>query len=508
MAVLLERINVLVWGIPTLVLILGVGLLLCIRTGFAQLRLFPKAVQSFFGDLKGQNSKNGISSFQALCTALAATVGTGNLVGVAGAICLGGPGSIFWMWVCGVIGMMTKFAEATLAVRYRVREGNTLLCGPMYMIRLGLGRRWQFLAPVYAFLGVFAAFGVGNATQINAVITGAEQMVACFGGSLTGHGKLILGLALAALVGCMLLGGAKRIANAAELLVPFVSCVYLLLCIGALAARVDAIPAALRSIVTGAFSPRAATGGLVGSFFQTLRIGVSRGIFTNEAGMGTASLAHGGADVAHPAQQGLMGIMEVFLDTIVICTLTALVILTSGVPIPYGIDAGARLTVEAFRTVCGGWVTVFLALAMCCFAFATVLGWGLYGARCAQYLFGAKSWKGFALAQSVMVVIGALLRTGTIWTMAEIMNGLMAIPNLITLVGLSGEVQRLTLEYITICGQPAAGGTYENFDQCKPLSALSHAEIPPLCAGSHAAGQEDLPSEHRPARYSHPPGLL
>ena len=499
MAVLLERINVLVWGIPTLVLILGTGLLLSVRTGFAQLRLFPKAVLSFFGQLKGQNSKNGISSFQALCTALAATVGTGNLVGVAGAICLGGPGSIFWMWVCALLGMMTKFAEATLAVRYRTREGEQIRCGPMYMIRLGLPKRWQFLAPVYAFLGIFAAFGVGNATQINAVITGAEQMAGFFGYALSDGGKLILGIALAVLVCCMLFGGAKRIGNAAELLVPFVSCVYLLLCIGALAARLEAVPAAVRSIVSGAFSPRAVTGGLVGSVFRTLRIGITRGVFTNEAGMGTAALAHGGADVEHPVQQGLMGIMEVFLDTIVICTMTALVILTSGVPIPYGIDAGASLTVEAFSAVCGDWVVVFLALAMCCFAFATILGWGLYGAECAAFLLGSKSWKYFALAQSVMVVFGAVLNTGTIWTLAEIMNGLMAIPNLITLFVLCREVQRLTLEYKTTCGNLAAGGTYENLDQCKPLPAFSHAQVSPLRTGSQKAGQKDLSPEHRPA---------
>lgn len=505
---LLEWINVLVWGMPTLVLILGTGFVLSVCTGFAQLRLFPKAVRTFAGQLKGQNSNNGISSFQALCTALAATVGTGNLVGVAGAICLGGPGSIFWMWVCGFVGMMTKFAEATLSVRYRIREGVQIRCGPMYMIRMGLSRRWQLLASVYAFLGVFAAFGVGNATQINAVIAGAEQLAAFFGCTFSNEGKLVLGFLLAALVGSMLLGGAGCIANAAELLVPFVSCVYLLLCAGALAARAEAIPAAVRSIVCGAFSPRAATGGLVGSFFQTLRIGVSRGVFTNEAGMGTAALAHGGADVKHPVQQGLMGIMEVFLDTIVICTMTALVILTSGVPVPYGIDAGAELTMDAFRAVCGDWVVVFLALAMCCFAFATVLGWGLYGARCAEFLFGSKSWKVFALAQAAMVVFGAVLKTGTIWTLAEIMNGLMAIPNLIALFSLRREVRRMTLDFTTKCGACAVGGTYENFDQCKPLSALSHAEISPLRAGSYPAGQKDLSSEHRPARYSHPSGLL
>lgn len=508
MAEFLDRINRVVWGAPALVLILGVGLYLSFRTGFVQIRLFPGAVKLFFNTLRPRKKDDGVSSFQALCTALAATVGTGNLVGVAGAIALGGPGSIFWMWVCAALGMVTKFAEATLAVHYRSSPGGEIVGGPMYMIRNGLGKRWQPLASVYCFLGVFAAFGVGNATQINAVLTGAGQVAAFFGCEWSGGKRLLLGVILAALVGGMLLGGAKRIGNAAELLVPFVSCAYLALCIGVLTARASAVPKALAAIFRGAFSPRAVTGGMLGSAFQALRVGVSRGVFTNEAGMGTASIAHAAADTAHPCEQGLMGIMEVFLDTIVICTMTALVILCSGVSIPYGEDAGAALTVRAFSAVCGDWVSVFLALALCCFAFATVLGWGLYGARCAQFLFGPGSWKYFALAQSAMVILGAVLKTGTIWSLAEILNGLMAIPNLIALVGLSGTLRRLTVEYEMKRGKTAAGGTYENFDQCKPLPALSHAEIPSLRTGGEAAGKEDIPSEHRPARSSHASGLL
>lgn len=469
MAECLDRINRLVWGVPALILILGVGLYLSFRTGFPQIRLFPMAVKRFVSILRGGTNEDGVSPFQALCTALAATVGTGNLVGVAGAIALGGPGSIFWMWVCAALGMITKYAEATLAVCYRAEENGEAVGGPMYMIRNGLGKRWHWLASVYCFLGVFAAFGVGNATQINAVITGADQVAAYFGSGISTKDKLLMGIFLAVVIGAMLLGGAKRIGGVAELLVPFVSCAYLALCIGVLTARSSAIPDAFAAIFHGAFSPRAVTGGVVGSAFQTLRIGVSRGVFTNEAGMGTASIAHASAKVTHPAQQGLMGIMEVFLDTIVICTMTALVILCSGVSIPYGEDVGAALTVEAFSAVYGDWVSVFLALALCCFAFATVLGWGLYGARCAQFLFGPKSWKFFVLAQSAVVILGAVLQTGTIWSLAEILNGLMAIPNLIALVGLSAQVQRLTSEYEIKLGHPAAGGTYENLDQCKPL---------------------------------------
>ena len=464
MARFIDFANRIVWGAPSLVLILGVGLLLSFRTGFAQITLFPRACRLFLAKLRQGNDAGGVSPFQALCTALAATVGPGNLVGVAGAIALGGPGAIFWMWVCAILGMATKFAEATLAVRYRARENGEYVGGPMYMIRRGMGRRWQWLAWLYSFFGVFAAFGVGNATQINAVITGMNEVIPAFGGRESKSGNLLMGLVLAALIGTMLLGGAKRIGGAAELLVPFASCAYILLSAGVLLLRASAIPHAFASIIQGAFSPRAVTGGMLGSSFQALRVGVSRGVFTNEAGMGTASIAHASARVDHPAEQGLMGIMEVFLDTIVICTMTALVILVSGVPVPYGTDVGGTLTTQAFASVYGEWVTVILALALCCFAFATVLGWGLYGARCAQFLFGPRAWKPFALLQTAVVVLSAVLETGTIWSLAETVNGLMAIPNLIALVILSPELRCLTLEYKNIRGPFAAGGTYENLN--------------------------------------------
>lgn len=445
MAKFLDFVNGIVWGAPALVLILGAGLYLSLRTGFAQLRFFPEAVRQFVQKLRPQSDHEGVSSFQALCTALAATVGTGNLVGVAGAICLGGPGSIFWMWVCGILGMVTKFAEATLAVHFRSRENGEYVGGPMYMIRNGLGKRWQFLAPLYCFFGIFAAFGVGNATQINACITGINGVIEAFGGSPGGKTNLLIGVIMAAVVGLMLFGGARRVGQAAELLVPFVSCAYIILCGGVLILRAREIPGAFHSIVYGAFSPRAVTGGVLGSAFAALRIGVSRGVFTNEAGMGTASIAHAGAMVEHPVQQGLMGIMEVFLDTIVICTMTAFVILCSGVPIPFGFDAGAELTAAAFSCVYGHWVRIFLALSLCCFAFATVLGWGLYGARCAQFLFGPGAWKAFAMVQICITVLSSVLNTGIIWSLSETVNGLMAIPNLITLVLLSPKLRTLTM---------------------------------------------------------------
>ena len=467
MAIILDSLNRIVWGAPALILILGVGIFLSLRTGFAQIALFGSALRQFLSKLRDHGAGEGVPPFQALCTALAATVGTGNLVGVAGAITLGGPGAIFWMWVCGILGMVTKFAEATLAVRYRVKESGEYVGGPMYMIRQSLPKRWHWLAGVYSFFGVIAAFGVGNATQINAVITGLNQVLAGFGISETRSGNFFFGLGLAILIGTMLLGGARRIGAVAEFLVPFASAAYVLLCIGVLILRLDAVPGAFASIVQGAFSPRAVTGGVLGSAFSALRVGVARGVFTNEAGMGTASIAHASARVRHPAEQGLMGIMEVFLDTIVICTMTALVILSCGVPVPYGTDGGAALTTRAFAAVYGDWVTVFLALALCCFAFATVLGWGLYGARCAQFLFGSRSWKYFALFQTAAVLVGAVLDTGIIWSLAETVNGLMAIPNLIVLVCLSGELRRLTCEYKnkTVCGLNGAdGGTYENLN--------------------------------------------
>ena len=450
MTEILETVNQFVWGIPALILIVGVGLYLSIRTGFAQFTLFPRALRMFVSRLRGRKAAdNEISPYRALCTALAATVGTGNLAGVAGAITIGGPGSVFWMWICAFLGMVTKYAEATLAVRYRIRnKDGEHVGGPMYMICNGLGKKWTWLAGLYCFFGVVAAFGVGNATQINAVISGVNSAIGALGGEETKVGNFILGIALALLIAVMLLGGAKRIGRIAEMLVPFASALYLALGIGVLCIRSSAIPGALTMIFRGAFSPRAVTGGVLGSAFSALRVGASRGVFTNEAGMGTASIAHAAANVEHPAEQGLMGIMEVFLDTIVICTMTALVILCSGTQIPYGNDIGAALTSQAFSEVYGQWICIPIALALCCFAIATVLGWGLYGARCAQYLFGENAWRPFVYLQVVTVVLGAIMKTGTVWMLSEIVNGLMAIPNLLALAWLSPVLISLTKEYL------------------------------------------------------------
>ena len=428
--VILKSIHGFVWGLPALVGILGVGLLLTLKTRFVQLRLFPRAIRQLLRKPTGE----GISPFRALCTALAATVGTGNLIGVAGAIAIGGPGAIFWMWVSGFLGMATKFAEVTLAVHYRTQDHGEYLGGPMYILPKALGNKWMPLAVCYALLGLAASFGVGNAVQINAVASGIQAVI-----PLTPRMALGLGLLLAVALGAVLWGGAKRIGAVAEVLIPVLSVFYLLLCMIVLFLRREAVGNALLQIFRGAFSPSAVTGGAVGSVFGTLRTGCSRGVFTNEAGMGTASMAHACAEAENPVDQGCLGILEVFLDTIVICTMTALVILVSGVPIPYGSEA-PELTSTAFSAVCGSWAGVFLAVALGCFAFATVLGWGLYGSRCAVFLFGHRSIPLFTLAQVLTVVLGTILNTQKLWLLAETLNGMMALPNLLMLILLLPEI--------------------------------------------------------------------
>lgn len=503
MTKILESVNQFVWGIPALILILGVGIYLSFRTGFAQIVLFPKAFRSFVTKLQGQKNTDNtsVSPYQALCTALAATVGTGNLAGVAGAIAIGGPGAIFWMWICAVLGMVTKFAEAALAVRYRtVNEHGEVVGGPMYMIAHGMDDRWSWLAGLYCFFGVVASFGVGNATQVNVMISGINTAVSAIGFTLPAYSNVLIGVGIAILIGIMLFGGAKRIGRIAEQLVPIASVAYLLLACGVLFSRANRIPQAISSIVYGAFCPQAVTGGVLGSCFMALRVGASRGVFTNEAGMGTASIAHAAADVIHPAEQGLMGIMEVFLDTIVICTMTALVILCSEVPIPFGTDTGITLTAQAFSSVYGEWICVPLSLFLCSFAIATVLGWGLYGARCAQFLFGASAWRPFVIVQVITVVVGAVLDTQTVWMVSETVNGLMAIPNLIMLAFLSPELVRLTKEYRMISRlKIAGGGTYEDINQCKSMRTITYAQVSSSCGEGKSRGKKDLPFEYRSA---------
>lgn len=431
------------WGPFGAGLLLAAGAYLTVRASFPQFTLLGKAVKI----LRRKPQGTGVTPFQALCTALAATVGTGNIVGVTGAICLGGPGAIFWMWVCGLLGMATKFAEVTLASRFRVKLGGDFVGGPMYMITRGLPRRYHFLAVLYCVFGVAAAFGVGNATQISAVAAGFHQILGLLGRESTGFLDFLLGLSMALLVGFVLLGGVRRIGAAAEKLVPAAALGYILLCLLVLFRNPAALPTAVERIVLGAFSPRAFTGGAVGSLFSCLSVGLSRGIFTNEAGMGTASIAYCGAAGDSGVEMGSLGLLEVFVDTILICTLTALAVLCSGVSIPYGVDQGAALAQEVFRAACGPWAAVLLTVFLCVFALATVLGWGLYGTRCGQFLFGQRFSRPFAFAQMAGIVLGAVMKSDIVWLLAETVNGLMAIPNLCALLLLSRELALTVQNY-------------------------------------------------------------
>ncbi len=463
-----SAVNGFLWGVPGVCLILGVGLWLTVCLGVPQLRLFPRACREFTRRLSG----GGSSSIQALCTALAATVGTGNIAGVAGAIALGGPGAVLWMLLSAFVGMATKFAESTLAVRFREQDATgAFLGGPMYVIRQALSHRWKPLASIYSFLGICAGFGVGNATQVNAVLSAMESTAQQYGMTQSSWVRWVAAAAMATVVVVLVSGGAKKIGQGAELLVPVVSVGYVAVCLGALWLHRERLPQAVEAIFHGAFQSRAVTGGAIGSIFVTLRTGVCRGVFTNEAGMGTAAMAHGCAQVEHPAQQGLMGMMEVFLDTVVICTMTALVILTSGVSIPYGVDSGSELTAQALGASFGPGASAFLCACLSLFALATILGWGLYTGRCIQYLFSSISWKAFAFLQGLGVILGAVLETGTVWSLAETMNGLMAIPNLLVLLRLTPELRRLTKQYTMIHGRSSAAGgnRYENFHQRQPL---------------------------------------
>ena len=431
-------------GPAFLILMLGVGLYLSIQLRFVQIRQLPKAIRVFIQKIcLGTRVEDGRSSFRALCTALAATVGTGNIVGVAGAISIGGPGAVFWMWISGLLGMAIKYAEVTLALRYRKKDREGYLGGPMYVITEGLGQRWKPLAQAYCALGIAASLGIGNAAQINAVVCGINTI----GGRSSWGRNLLIGILVALVMGRLLRNGAGKIGAAAEILVPFAALGYLLLCSGVLVRFHERLPEAFHGIITGAFTPKAATGGMIGSAFLALQTGCSRGIFTNEAGMGTAAIAHASAEVAHPVQQGLMGILEVFLDTIVICTLTALVILVSGVPIPFGTDPGAALTIEAFSAVYGKAAPVLITGAIALFALATVLGWGFYGIRCAQFLAGEAVLRPFAWIHAGTSVLASVWDTASVWQFSEMLNSLMAVPNMLSLILLTTEVRSLTQAY-------------------------------------------------------------
>ena len=446
-------VNNFIWGVPAMICIIGVGLLLSVRTKFLQIRKFPYAMKQTIGKIfdKKDASDGAMTPFQAVCTALAGTVGTGNIAGVAGAIAIGGPGAVFWMWISALLGMCTKFSEVTLAVHFREKNAvGDWVGGPMYYIKNGLKKHWHWLAFLFALFGVLTVFGTGNATQVNTITTAIDSALLNFNiipESSTKVVNLVMGIIVAILVAMILLGGVKRIGRVAERLIPFMALLYIVLAFGVIILNIDRVPGVFHSIIDGAFHPTSVTGGIVGSFFLSMKKGVARGIFSNEAGLGTGSIAHACADTGEPVKQGMFGIFEVFTDTILICTLTAMVILCSGIPVGYGADAGAELTISGFTATYGNWVSIFTAIALCCFAFSTIIGWGLYGSRCMEYLSSEKWVKPFMVVYALVAIVGATMDLGMLWSIAETFNGLMAIPNLIALFLLSGTVVKLVKDY-------------------------------------------------------------
>ena len=448
-----SKLNDFVWGVPAMVLILGVGLWLSCNSRFIQIRKFTTAMRCTVGRMfrKEHAQEGAVTPFQAVCTALAATVGTGNIAGVAGAIALGGPGAVFWMWISALLGMCTKFAEVVLAVNFRERNTHgDWVGGPMYYIKNGLSSKWHFLGYLYAALGVLTVFGTGNATQVNTITASIGTALKNYGllsqDSVFGI-NLVVGIMISIMVAMVLLGGVKRIGRFTEKLVPFMAVLYVILSIGVIAFNMERVPAVLRSIFVGAFTPAGFTGGVVGSMFISMRRGVSRGIFSNEAGLGTGSIAHAASDIESPVQQGYFGIFEVFCDTIIICTLTALTILLGAPAISYGVSAGAELTISGFVNTYGSWVSIFTAVALCCFAFSTIIGWGLYGVRCLEFIVGSKANTVFMVLYSLVAIPGAIVNLDLLWGIADTCNGMMAIPNLIALFLLSGTLIKLLREH-------------------------------------------------------------
>ena len=444
----ISGINDLLWSYVLIIMLLGCAFRFTFKTRFVQFRMFREMIR-VLGDSanKAHEGEKHISSFQALMVSTASRVGTGNIAGVAGAIAIGGPGAVFWMGVSALLGMCTKFAEVTLAVFYHEKNANgELVGGPMYYIKNGLSKKWHFLAYLFAAFGVLTVFGTGNATQVNTITTAVNSALMNYhviSKDAVPTSNLIQGIIIAALVALILLGGVKRIAQVTEKLVPFMALFYIVLAIGVILLNLNRIPSVFVSILEGAFRPSAVTGGIVGSMLMSVKKGVSRGIFSNEAGLGTGSIAHACADTKKPVKQGMFGIFEVFTDTIVICTLTALVILCSGTSITYGQAAGAELTISGFTLTYGNWVSLLTAFAMCCFAFSTIIGWGLYGARCVEFLFSSRAIAPFMVVYSLVAILGATADLGLLWSIAETFNGLMSIPNLIALFLLSGTLLRL-----------------------------------------------------------------
>lgn len=443
---LFSRAEAMLWGPGMMVLLLGAGVFLSICAGFPQLRRFGEMQRALFGSFRKSSGERGeLSPFQAVSTALAGTVGTGNIAGVAGAVALGGPGAVFWMWFSAFWGMATKYAEVLLAVRFRERRGDEWAGGPMYTIKNGLGPRWQPLAAAFSLFGMLAAFGIGNLAQVNTIAAAAVSLTGVLLPGVPSFAiRLGAGILTAVAAGLALLGGVRRIGAVAERLVPAMSLLYITGALAVIFTHGEALPGVFRDILVGAFRPQAILGGGVGIGMRAaLRLGVGRGVFSNEAGLGSAPIAHASTSETRPERQALFGIFEVFADTIVICTLTALAILTSGVDVPYGHDAGAELAISAFASTFGGRTAgTIIAVCIVFFAFSSILSWSLYGCRCAEYLFGRTVRSVYELLFSASAVIGAVAGLSFVWSFSNLTNGLMAIPNLLSVLLLSNVVRR------------------------------------------------------------------
>ena len=463
---IVKILNDFAWGPWMLLLLVGTGVYLTVRNGFPQITKFGYAMKNTIGKVfqKQEAGEGEITPFQAVTTALAATVGTGNIAGVTGAIAVGGPGAVFWMWLSALFGMATKYAEVVLSIRYRERNvKGDWVGGPMYYIKNGMGKKWNWLAYVFCVLGALAAFGIGNMTQVNTIAGSINTAIDAFGGDTAANTinflgqavpvtSIIIGAIVAVIVALVLLGGIKRIGAVTEKLVPTMAAIYIVAALAVVITNITSVPKIFGMIFQGAFNAEAALGGAFGiTIMTTIQKGVGRGVFSNEAGLGSAPMAHAASSESNPVKQGMYGIFEVFMDTIVICTLTALTLLCgveSGVAIEWGQSAGTELIAAAFSTVFGAKIgSLLVAVGIGLFALSTILSWSLYGTRCCEFMLGTAKTRIYQVIFIAMVIVGATLELELVWNIADTLNGFMAVPNLIALLALSGVVIKLTKDH-------------------------------------------------------------
>ncbi|HBG5344386.1 TPA: sodium:alanine symporter family protein [Clostridioides difficile] len=442
---ILNKVDAFIWGPPLLVLLVGTGILLTVKLGVVQITKLPRALKLIFS---AENKGSGdVSSFAALCTALAATVGTGNIVGVATAIKAGGPGALFWMWIAAFFGMATKYSEGVLAIKYRTKDKNGQVSGgPMYYIVNGMGEKWRPLAIFFAISGILVALlGIGTFTQVNSITDAINNSF--------GVDPRITGVVLAVFVALVVFGGLKSISNVATKIVPFMAVIYVVICGIILISFWNKIPETFMLIIKSAFTPTAATGGFLGATMSlAIRNGIARGVFSNESGLGSAPIAAAAAKTEWPAEQGLISMTGTFIDTIIICTLTGFSLVISGV---WCSDLnGAVMTQAAFNRAIPTFGPILLTVSLTLFAFTTILGWSYYGERCFEFLFGVKGMNGYRTVFVAMVLLGAFLKLEVVWIIADIVNGLMAIPNLIALLALSPIIVSETKKYFEHINSP------------------------------------------------------